>query len=121
MASVLKLFSGGQPKKQQVNPQQTIENLRGTLDMLEKRENYLESKIQKELQVAKQQSTKNKKLALMALKRKKAYEAQIEKLGGARSTMETMILAIESATTNLAALTGMTEGARAIRILNNNM
>jgi len=71
MTSILKLF-GGQPKAPKVNPQQTIDNLRNTIDMLEKRENYLESRILKEIQIAKQHAAKNKRLALMALKKKKS-------------------------------------------------
>ena len=57
MTSLLKLF-GGQTKQPRVNPQQTIESLRGTIEMLEKRENYLETRILKEIQIAKANATK---------------------------------------------------------------
>jgi len=81
----------------------------------------LETKIQKELQFAKANATKNQKSAMMALKRKKAYTSQVEKLNGARTTLETQIMAIENATTNFATLNAMTEGARTLRGLNRNM
>jgi len=119
--SILKLFGGGSQKKPMPNPQQTIENLRTTLEMLEKRENYLESKIQKELQTAKAYAGKNQRLAMMALKRKKAYQAQINNLSQARLTLDTQITAIEGATTNTHALNSMIEGARTLRALNRNM
>jgi len=59
--------------------------------------------------------------AIMSLKRKKAYDGQIQNLSGARLTIETQIMAIESATTHFAALSAMQEGARAMKSLNNNM
>jgi charged multivesicular body protein 4 len=53
----------------------------------------------------------------MALKRKKIYESQIEKLCSARMTIDTQILAIENATTNYAALDAMKTGANALKAI----
>jgi hypothetical protein len=59
--SLLRLFGGGgEAPKPQANPQQAIDKLRETLDMIEKREKYLEVKIQKELVSAKQMATQGK-------------------------------------------------------------
>eukprot|EP01127_Copromyxa_protea_P012745 TRINITY_DN3341_c0_g1_i2.p1 TRINITY_DN3341_c0_g1~~TRINITY_DN3341_c0_g1_i2.p1 ORF type:complete len:103 (+),score=19.90 TRINITY_DN3341_c0_g1_i2:15-323(+) len=97
MASLMKLFGGGAtapPPK--ANPQQTIDKLRETLDTIEKREKFLEVKIQKEVGQAKQLATRGQKEgAVRCLKRKKMYEAQIEKLRGAGMTIETQISSIE--------------------------
>jgi charged multivesicular body protein 4A/B len=60
-------------------------------------------------------------VAKMALKRKRAYTVQIEKLQGAKTTLETQIMAIESATTNSVILGSMREGAGALQYLNRNM
>lgn len=51
----------------------------------------------------------------MALKRKKIYEGQVEKLSGARMTIEVQIMTIENATTNYAALDAMKTGANALK------
>lgn len=51
----------------------------------------------------------------MALKRKKIYEGQVEKLSGARMTLEVQIMTIENATTNYAALDAMKTGANALK------
>jgi len=60
--SLLKLFgSGGAQKKEAPSPQASIDKLRQTLELLEKREAYLETKIQKEIQNAKANATKNKR------------------------------------------------------------
>jgi charged multivesicular body protein 4 len=53
----------------------------------------------------------------MALKRKKIYESQMEKLGFARMNIDTQILAIENATTNYAALDAMKVGANALKTI----
>ena len=59
--SLMKLFGGGAEKKQAPTPQQSIDKLRQTLELLEKREAYLETKITKEIQEAKENATKNKR------------------------------------------------------------
>jgi charged multivesicular body protein 4 len=108
--------------KQAPPPSESIQKLRETLDMLEKREKYLEKKIVTELdQARKLASTKNRRAALMALKRKKIYEGQVEKLSGARMTLEVQIMTIENATTNYAALDAMKTGANALKNISRTM
>jgi len=51
----------------------------------------------------------------MALKRKKAYEGQIEKIAGARLTIEQQLMAIEDANINVEAIGAMRSGANALR------
>jgi charged multivesicular body protein 4 len=59
----------------------TIRKIREQLDTLEKREQHIEKKIIAQLEEAKQKSAKkDKRGAIFALKRKKMYEAEIEKL-----------------------------------------
>jgi len=102
-------------------PKDAIAKLRETLDMLQKREDYLQTKVQKELLVAKQNATKNKRTALAALKRKRAYESQIDKMQGARTTIETQVIAIENMTVALEAMSAMKTGAKAMASIHNHM
>jgi charged multivesicular body protein 4 len=51
----------GKAKAAQTTPKDAIIKLRESLEMLEKREKYLEQKIQGELKVAKANATKNKR------------------------------------------------------------
>eukprot|EP01128_Nolandella_sp_AFSM9_P000469 TRINITY_DN10625_c0_g1_i2.p1 TRINITY_DN10625_c0_g1~~TRINITY_DN10625_c0_g1_i2.p1 ORF type:complete len:228 (+),score=84.29 TRINITY_DN10625_c0_g1_i2:50-685(+) len=118
---MMKLFGGGPTKKAAPNATTSINNLRETLQMLEKREDHLEGRIQGELKEARKNAAINKRAAIMNLKRKKAYEDQIKQLGGARMTLETQILAIEASSTHFAALSAMQEGARTMKSLNRNM
>lgn len=51
----------GKAKAAQATPKDAIVKLRESLDMLEKREKYLETKINNELKIAKDNATKNKR------------------------------------------------------------
>ncbi len=46
-------------------------------------------------------------VALLALKRKKQFEVQIEKISGTRMTIETQVMTIENANVNLEAMKGV--------------
>ncbi|WP_410966111.1 Snf7 family protein, partial [Salmonella sp. SAL04203] len=51
--------------------------LRETEEMLAKKQEYLENRIQRELALAKKHGSQNKRAALRALKRKKRFEKQL--------------------------------------------
>ena len=51
----------GKAKTAQTTPKDAVIKLRESLEILEKREKYLEQKIQSELKVAKANATKNKR------------------------------------------------------------
>lgn len=57
----------------------------------------------------------------MALKRKKQYDNQIEKIGGARITIEAQVMAIENANVNLETIKAMEQGAEAMRAIHGSM
>jgi len=57
----------------------------------------------------------------MCLKRKKTYEAQVEKIAGARMTIETQLIAIEGATVTMKTLDAMKMGAQTMKALHKNM
>eukprot|EP00698_Gefionella_okellyi_P005467 TRINITY_DN14_c0_g1_i1.p1 TRINITY_DN14_c0_g1~~TRINITY_DN14_c0_g1_i1.p1 ORF type:complete len:227 (+),score=57.16 TRINITY_DN14_c0_g1_i1:61-741(+) len=98
-------------KKVKPSPNETIGRLRDTLEMLGKRESYLQKKSDVELVEAKKNANKNKRAALFALKKRRVYESQIEKLSGARMTIETQILHLEQATVTQEAMRAMQAGA----------
>ncbi|KAJ3414085.1 ESCRT-III subunit protein snf7 [Chytridiales sp. JEL 0842] len=105
----------GKARAAKVTPKDAILKLQESLDMLEKREKYLGTKIENELKIAKTNATKNKRVALMALKRKKAYEAQVDKIMGSRMTLEQQKMAIETANVNLQTMNAMKMGADAMK------
>ena len=62
-------------------PEEAIQKLRETEEMLNKKSEFIETKIAAELANAKKFGTKNKRQALNALKKKKRLEKQQEQIG----------------------------------------
>ena len=60
-------------------------------------------------------------VALMALKRKHQYEADLQKLHGTMSTLETQMMTIENANVNLEALNVMKTGSAAMKAIHGEM
>lgn len=114
-----KLFAS---KPKQADPKASIAKIRDTLELLEKREAFLQAKCEKEVTDAKKfLQAKNKRAAMMCLKRKKTYEAQVEKIAGARMTLETQVTAIEGANVTMMTLDAMKTGAQTMKALHKNM
>jgi charged multivesicular body protein 4 len=103
-------------------PVDTIKLLRDNLLVLEKREEHIIKKIEAALAEAKQKSLKkDKNGALFALKRKKMYETEVTKLQGARITLDSQILSLESAAVNLETFKAMKAGAGAMKNMRGNI
>jgi charged multivesicular body protein 4A/B len=60
-------------------------------------------------------------VALMALKRKKAYENEVDKIMGSRMTIETQMMAIENANVNLETMNAMKLGADAMKHIHGHL
>ncbi|XP_051525877.1 charged multivesicular body protein 4c [Myxocyprinus asiaticus] len=116
-----KLFGGGGKGGKGPSPQEAIQKLRETEEMLTKKQEYLEQKIEAELVTAKKNGTKNKRAALQALKRKKRYEKQLAQIDGTLSTIEFQREALENANTNTEVLKNMGFAAKAIKTAHENM
>nr|XP_028560736.1 LOW QUALITY PROTEIN: transmembrane 9 superfamily member 1 [Podarcis muralis] len=120
MSGLGKLFGKGK-KAKAPTPQEAIQKLRETEEVLVKKQEFLEQKIQQELQSAKKHGTKNKRAALQALKRKKRYEQQLGQIDGTLSTIEFQREALENATTNTEVLKTMSDAARAMKEAHQHM
>ncbi|KAF2364163.1 Snf7 family [Trinorchestia longiramus] len=120
MSLFSKMFGGGKGAKPPTTAE-AIQKLRETEEMLIKKQEFLEKKIQDELKTAKQNGTKNKRVALGALKRKKRYEKQLQQIDGTLSTIEMQREALESANTNTNVLQTMGEAAKALKSAHQDM
>lgn len=116
-----KLFGGGGKGGKGPTPQDAIQKLRETEEMLAKKQDFLEKKIDAELLIAKKNGTKNKRAALQALKRKKRYEKQLAQIDGTLSTIEFQREALENANTNTEVLKNMGFAAKAMKTAHENM
>nr|5VO5_A Chain A, Coiled-coil and C2 domain-containing protein 1-like,GH13992p [Drosophila melanogaster] len=100
---------------------EAIQKLRETENMLIKKQEFLEAKIEDELNIARKNASKNKEVALQALKKKKELEKQLQQIDGTLSTIEMQREALESANTNTAVLTTMKNAADALKRAHQNM
>jgi len=117
-----KLFGGGQGgPKNAPSPAEAIQKLREVEEMLIKKQEFLEKKVDEETEVIKKNGTKNKRVALQALKRKKRLEKQLEQIDGTLTTIEFQREALENANTNTEVLKIMGVAAQALKGAHNNM
>lgn len=123
MSKFAKLFKGpgGGKSRAGPSPQEALARLRETEEMLGKKQEYLEKKIEQELATAKKHGTKNKRAALQALKRKKRFEKQLVQIDGTLSTIEFQREALENSHTNTEVLKNMGYAAKAMKAVHENM
>lgn len=96
--------------------------LRQQLETLEKREAHIEKKIEQQMAEAKRKSAaKDKKGAIFCLKRKKMYEAEVQKLQGARMTLETQCMTLENTQVNVETFQALRSGANQMKIIHQQM
>ena len=100
---------------------ESLQKMREAMDNLEKRETYLQQKHDYETEIARKNARSNKRVAMQALKRRKTYEQQMERISNARMNLEVQILHIENAAVNMEALKAMELGAQAMKQQQQNM
>uniref|UniRef100_A0A0N5BX74 Charged multivesicular body protein 4b n=1 Tax=Strongyloides papillosus TaxID=174720 RepID=A0A0N5BX74_STREA len=115
------IFGASKKKDQVPSTQESIQKLRESEEMLIKKQEFLEKKVEAELNLAKQHGTKNKRAALQALKRKKQYEKQLVQLDGVLSTLDFQRQALENANTNANILQVLGDAAKALKRAHNSM
>ncbi|GAB6032765.1 hypothetical protein CHUAL_011632 [Chamberlinius hualienensis] len=101
--------------KQQPTAGDAIQKLREMEDMLLKKQEYLEGKITQELKTARQNASKDKRVAIQALKRKKKYESQLQQIDGTLSTLEFQREALENAHMNTGVLNVMGQASTTLK------
>jgi len=105
----------GQQRKQRPRPKSAsqvcdagIQKLNSTIETLEKKEKFLQSKVLKEENKARELMKKgNKRGAMMALKKKKMYDKQVTSLQNTLMNLETQKMALDNASANQMVATTM--------------
>lgn len=99
-----------------------INNLRDQVDMLDKRNNDILKRINAVMLTARQKNeNKDKNGALIALKKKKLYEAEIEKNQGIQIVLENQIYSLEGATMQKNIVDALALGNKSIKKLNTEL
>lgn len=98
------------------DPQNTIVKLRDAITNQEKREEHIQRKMDATVHEAKDKMAKgDKKGALFAMKRKKMYEAEIDKIQNVKMTLETQVINLESAAQNAETFKAMEAGTKTMK------
>jgi len=104
------------------DPQNTIVSLRETINQQDKREQHIQTKVDALVAEAKtKMSAGDKKGALFAMKRKKMYESEIDKINNTKMTLETQVMNLESAVQNKDAFSAMKTGTGAMKNIRKEM
>ncbi|CAH8821520.1 unnamed protein product [Trichobilharzia szidati] len=119
MSSLSKFFKSR--KNDKADTQTAIQKLRDTHEMLTKKSNFLEGKVEEQIALARKYGLKNKRLALQALARKRTYEKQLAQIDGTLNTIDSHIEALENAGTNVEVLNAMRYGSNALKNVHKNM
>ncbi|KAJ7179943.1 vacuolar-sorting protein SNF7 [Mycena crocata] len=118
MAGIMSYF-GRRDTKQ--SAREAIVGLRQQLQMIEKKEEHLQKKIDQELKIAKANAVSNKPLATSALKRKRANETQLEQLRGQQMQLEMQVNTLESANLNAETMQAMKKAAEVLQQIHSGM
>ncbi|KIM90724.1 hypothetical protein PILCRDRAFT_811187 [Piloderma croceum F 1598] len=119
MASFMSYFGGRRDPKQ--TARDAIVTLRQQLQMIEKKEEYLQKKIDEEVKKAKANAVSNKAVATAALRRKKASEVELDRLAGTRLQLEMQVNTLESANLNAETMAAMKKASEALGHIHGNM
>nr|GAT54094.1 vacuolar sorting protein [Mycena chlorophos] len=98
-----------------------IVGLRQQLQLIEKKEEHLQKKIDQELKIAKANAVSNKPLATAALKRKRQNETQLEQLRGQQMQLEMQVGTLESANLNAETMAAMKKASEVLQQIHGNM
>uniref|UniRef100_A0A1I7YFR1 Charged multivesicular body protein 4b n=1 Tax=Steinernema glaseri TaxID=37863 RepID=A0A1I7YFR1_9BILA len=113
MGFFARIFGRQEPPAE--SSEDAINKLKETEELLMKKQEFLERKIEKELAQAKKHGTENKRAALQALKRKKHFESQLNQLDNQILTIETQRQTLENASTNAEILKIMGLAAKSLK------
>lgn len=97
------------------DPKEAIIKLREQLLILEKKEAHQNKLISEQETIARTNANSRRDVALQAIKRKKVLEKQQEQLVNSRFTLESQVMAIESANLNYQTMNAMKQGAKAMK------
>ncbi|KAL6905726.1 hypothetical protein ACP4OV_003327 [Aristida adscensionis] len=100
----------------------TLDRLHETLEMLEKKERFLQKKCSLEIEKAKDYTkAKNKNAAIQCLKKKKLYETQIDQLGNFQLRVHDQIIMLENAKATTDTVDALRSGSSAVKAIQQSL
>ncbi|KAI1906065.1 ESCRT-III subunit protein snf7 [Ophidiomyces ophidiicola] len=114
-------FGGASAQAKKDAPKNAILSLRQQLDMLQKREKYLETQMSDQDAIARKNVTTNKNAAKAALRRKKVHERSLEQTTAQIIQIEQQIYSIEAANINQETLNAMKNAGTAMKQIHSGL
>ncbi|KAI1939065.1 ESCRT-III subunit protein snf7 [Ophidiomyces ophidiicola] len=114
-------FGGASAQAKKDAPKNAILSLRQQLDMLQKREKYLETQMSDQDAIARKNVTTNKNAAKAALRRKKVHERSLEQTTAQIMQIEQQIYSIEAANINQETLNAMKNAGTAMKQIHSGL
>ncbi|KAJ4888916.1 Vacuolar protein sorting-associated protein 32-like protein 1 [Raphanus sativus] len=106
------------PKQKETKILQILEKLNETLGMLEKKESLLLKRAAQEVERAKQFTrAKNKRAAMLCLKRKRVYEQQVEQIGTYQLRIHDQMIMLEGFKVTTETVDALRSGASAMKAM----
>lgn len=121
MSFLKNLFGGSAPKPTTTTASQGLEALEEKAELLRKRIAHLQSQIEEQEKIARQNATTNKPKALAALKKKKQLEERVKHSEGTLENIETQKDMLESASSNAAVLKTMADTTKIVKQQQDNL
>lgn len=116
------LLSWTSSKIQGVKPEEGIERLRATLERIQAREGALRDEVGAcAARVRSFLEQGNRREAMLALKRQKVYDAQLESMQKMGTTVEAQILGLEATLVNADVYSAMKDGASALQTIHRSV
>ncbi|KAL3319571.1 Charged multivesicular body protein 4C [Cichlidogyrus casuarinus] len=119
MSALSRMFGGSKAQKE--TPQAAMLKIQETVDILTKKQEYLETQIEKEVATARKFAKTNRRAALNALKKKKMYTDQLAHLDGTIATLESQRANLDNASLNMEAMKAMQTATSALKNAHKNM
>ncbi|KAI5893835.1 Snf7-domain-containing protein [Schizophyllum commune H4-8] len=119
MSGLMGLFGARRDPKQ--SARDAIVGLRQHLQMIEKKEEFLQKKIEEELKKAKANAVSNKPVATAALKRKQMAQSELDRLGQTRLQLEMQVNTLENANLNAETMQAMKQATKALKDIHGNL
>ncbi|EEQ87918.1 ESCRT-III subunit protein snf7 [Blastomyces dermatitidis] len=114
-------FGGGSAQQRKDAPKNAILSLRQQLDMLQKRESFLENQMAEQDALARKHVATNKNAAKAALRRKKVHEKSLEQTNAQIIQIEQQISSIEAANINQETLLAMKNAGKAMKQIHSGL
>ncbi|OJD10220.1 hypothetical protein ACJ73_09884 [Blastomyces percursus] len=114
-------FGGGSAQQRKDAPKNAILSLRQQLDMLQKRESFLENQMAEQDALARKHVATNKNAAKAALRRKKGHERSLEQTSAQIIQIEQQISSIEAANINQETLLAMKNAGKAMKQIHSGL